>query len=185
MEIIRGLPLPLAVGSLFVLVLFRAGGTYALGRAARSGGSRTRAQRLIDSPGFVRAQDLIARWGAPIVVISFLTVGFQTLANLAAGVSRMPLRRYLPALAVGGAIWAVLYGTVGLVTFAALGQLYRISPVGAVLGAVLLLGALIAYAMWQRRRTLTGPRAEASEGNGQVESERVVPETEPVVPERR
>lgn len=156
MDYFRGLPFPLAVGALFVIVLLRAGGTYALGRAARSGAGRTRVQHLIDSPRFLRAQDLVARWGAPIVVLSFLTVGFQTLANLAAGVGRMPLRRYLPALALGGLLWAVLYATVGLITFAALAQLYAISPVGALLGAVVLVAGLSAYVIRQVR----GKRAE-------------------------
>ena len=152
MDFFRGLPFPLAVGALFVIVELRAGATYALGRAARSGASRTRVQRLIDSPRFVRAQDLVARWGAPIVVLSFLTVGFQTLANLAAGVGRMPLRRYLPALAIGGVIWALLYASVGLITVAALVHLYEISPVGAVAGGLVLVGGLAGYIVWQVRR---------------------------------
>lgn len=152
MDFFRGLPFPLAVGILFVIVLLRAGATYALGRAARSGASRTRVQHLIASPRFARAQELVERWGAPVVVVSFLTVGFQTVANLAAGVGRMPLRRYLPALAIGGLLWAVVYATVGLVTLSALVQLYQISPVGAVLGGLALLAALAVYITWQLRR---------------------------------
>lgn len=152
MEFFRGLPFPLAVSALFVIVLLRAGGTYALGRAARSGAGRTRVQELIASPRFVRAQELLERWGAPIVVLSFLTVGFQTVANLAAGIGRMPLRRYLPALVLGGLIWAFLYATVGLITFAALAHLYEISPLGAVLGGVGLVAGLTAYVIWQVRR---------------------------------
>ncbi|BAK38099.1 hypothetical protein MLP_50850 [Microlunatus phosphovorus NM-1] len=152
MEHFRGLPFPLAVATLFVIVLLRAGGTYALGRAARSGASRTRVQRLAESPRFERAQELLARWGAPVVVLSFLTVGFQTLVNLAAGIGRMPLRRYLPALVIGGAIWAVLYATVGLVTFAALARLYQLSPVGAVVGGLALISGLVGYIVWQVRR---------------------------------
>lgn len=152
MDFFRGLPFPLAVGTLLVIVLLRAGATYALGRAARSGASRTRIQRLIDSPRFARAQELVERWGAPIVVLSFLTVGFQTLVNLAAGVGRMPLRRYLPALLIGGLLWAVLYATVGLATLSALVRLYEISPVGAVLGGLALVAGLAAYIVWQVRR---------------------------------
>ena len=49
---------------------------------------------------------MVARWGAPVVTLSFLTVGIQTLVNLAAGVMRMPLRRYIPALTVGAILWA-------------------------------------------------------------------------------
>jgi membrane protein DedA with SNARE-associated domain len=153
-DFFRGLPFPLAVGALFMIVLVRAGGTYALGRAARSGASRTRrVQRLVSSPRFIRAQQLVERWGAPIVVLSFLTVGFQTVANLAAGVGRMPLRRYLPALVIGGLIWAVLYATVGLITVAGLIHLYEVSPVGAVLGSLALMAGLAGYIAWQVRRT--------------------------------
>lgn len=152
MDYFRGLPFPLAVSMLFVIVLLRAGGTYALGRVARSGASRTRVQRLAESPRFERAQELLARWGAPVVVLSFLTVGFQTLVNLAAGIGRMPLRRYLPALVIGGALWAVLYATVGFVTFAALARLYQLSPVGAVAGGLVLVGGLAGYIVWQVRR---------------------------------
>ena len=146
------MPFPLAVTALFVIVLLRAGGTYALGRVARSGASRTRVQRLAESPRFKRAQELLVRWGAPVVVLSFLTVGFQTLVNLAAGVGRMPLRRYLPALVIGGALWAFLYATVGFVTFAALARLYQLSPVGAVVGGLVLVGGLAGYIVWQVRR---------------------------------
>ncbi|HYI56967.1 MAG TPA: VTT domain-containing protein [Microlunatus sp.] len=154
MDFFRGLPFPLAVGALFVIVLVRAGGTYALGRGVRAGASRTsRVQRLVSSPRFVRAQELVESWGAPIVVLSFLTVGFQTVANLAAGVGRMPLRRYLPALVIGSLIWAFLYATVGLITVAALIHLYAISPVGTVLGGLALVAGLAGYIVWQVRRT--------------------------------
>lgn len=167
-DFFRGLPFPLAVGALFVIVLLRAGGTYALGRAARSGASRTRVQRLIASPRFVRAQQLIERWGAPIIVLSFLTVGFQTVANLAAGIAKMPLRRYLPALVVGGVIWALLYATVGLITVAALAHLYELSPLAAVLGGLLLVAGLAGYVVWQVHRS-------RSDGSGDAGSRSTAP----------
>jgi membrane protein DedA with SNARE-associated domain len=162
-DFFRGLPFPLAVGALFVVVLLRAGGTYALGRAARSGAGRSaRVQPLVDSPRFLRAQDLVERWGAPVVVLSFLTVGFQTLANLAAGVGKMPLRRYLPALVIGGLIWAVLYATVGLITLAALAHLYELSPVGATLGTLVLVAGLTGYIVWQVRRNRPSSAPEST-----------------------
>ena len=168
MEHFRGLPFPLAFTALFVIVLLRAGGTYALGRVARSGASRTRVQRLAESPRFERAQELLARWGAPVVVLSFLTVGFQTLVNLAAGIGRMPLRRYLPALVIGGVIWALLYATVGLVTFAALASLYQLSPAGAVLGGLALVAGLVGYIVWQVRRS-HGPGSSVQQSTADVD----------------
>jgi membrane protein DedA with SNARE-associated domain len=77
--------------------------------------------------------------------LSFLTVGLQTLINLAAGLTKMPLRRYAPALVLGSVIWAFLYASVGFASFAAWQRLYAVSPVGAVIGLVAVLGALAAY----------------------------------------
>ena len=160
-----GWPYPVAFATLFVVVLLRAGGTYALGRGAYAGAGRTRLRRLTRRPGFRRAEQLVARWGAPVVTASFLTVGVQTLVNLAAGLARMPLRRYLPALAVGGAIWAFIYATVWSAGLAAWRQLYALSPVGATVVLVALALALVGYVTWQTRR-----RAEDHDGAPQPES---------------
>ncbi len=127
-----GWPYPATVVGLFVVVLVRANATYWLGRAARGGAARTRVRRRLDSPGFARAEAVIERWGAPVIALSFLTVGFQTLVNLAAGAARMPLRRYLPAMVVGGVAWAFLYATAGFVGFEAWSRLWERSAVGAV-----------------------------------------------------
>ena len=159
MDFWRGWPYPVAVAVLFVIVLLRAGGTYALGRAAGAGAQRTRLARLMARRGFARVQEIVARWGAPVVACAFLTVGVQTLVNLAAGLTRMPLRRYVPALVIGSIIWSLLYATVGFVTFAAWRRLYAISPVAAVTGLIVLLLALTAYVVWQLRH-----RSEDSEG---------------------
>ncbi len=125
MDFWRGWPYPVAVATLFAVALLRAGATYALGRAAQTGARRTRIARLMARPGFARVQDLVARWGAPLVTASFLTVGIQTLVNLVAGMTQMPLRRYLPALALGSLLWGFLYATVGFATFSAWRELYR------------------------------------------------------------
>jgi membrane protein DedA with SNARE-associated domain len=96
-------------------------------------------------------QQTVARWGAPLVTLSFLTVGIQTLVNLAAGVMRMPLRRYLPALTVGAILWAFLYATVGFATFAAWRRVYELSPAVGIASIVVLLAGLAAYIVWQVR----------------------------------
>jgi membrane protein DedA with SNARE-associated domain len=104
-------------------------------------------------PGFARVQELVARWGAPLVSVSFLTVGLQTLVNLAAGVTRMPLRRYLPALAIGSLLWGFLYATVGLATFSAWRTLYQLSPsLTVAITIVLLVGLALYIAVEVRQR---------------------------------
>ena len=94
---------------------------------------------------------MVARWGAPVVILSFLTVGIQTLVNLAAGVMRMPLRRYIPALTIGAILWAFLYATVGFATFAGWRKVYQLSPTVAIVTLVVLLAGLTGYIVWQVR----------------------------------
>lgn len=135
-------PYPLAVATLFVIVFLRANATYWIGRAAQAGARKTRFYRLLQTSAYRRAERMVARWGAPVVTVSFLTVGIQTMINAAAGVSRMPLRRYLPAMVVGGVFWAFLYATVGFITLEAWLIFYRASPVVAISVAILVVAAI-------------------------------------------
>lgn len=96
---------------LFVVVLLRAGATYAIGRGVR--GLADRRGRLTDRPAVRRVERVVETYGPLAVVLCFLTVGVQTAVNAAAGSLRMPLRRYIPALVAGGAVWATIYVTVG------------------------------------------------------------------------
>lgn len=147
-----GLPLPLAVGLFYIVVLLRGGATYALGRGARSGAGRTRVKARLETPRFRRAERIVERFGAPVVAASFLTVGFQTLANLAAGALRMPLPAYLPALAVGGFAWALIWGVVGVATYEAVATLAARSPLEAALFVTVLVGVLVAIEVLNVRR---------------------------------
>lgn len=135
-------PFPLIVSALFCIVLLRTNATYWVGRLVAGGAHRTRAARLMDSPGYQRAVERVNRWGAPAVSVSFLTIGVQTLVNLAAGATRMPLVRYIPATIVGSVAWAFLYGSVGFVGLEALGLLWEHSPVLAIAAGVLAAGGL-------------------------------------------
>jgi membrane protein DedA with SNARE-associated domain len=162
----KGWPYPVAVAALFVVVMLRAGATYAIGRAAQEGVRRSRLARVMSKPRFARMQQAVARWGAPVVIVSFLTVGIQTLVNLAAGVMRMPLRRYIPALIVGSILWAFLYATVGFASFAGWRRVYETSPTVAVVTLVVLLTGLAGYIVWQvRHRDDEDEREPASFGS--------------------
>ena len=87
-----------------------------------------------------------------MVALSFLTIGFQTLANLAAGATGMKLRHYLPAVTVGGTAWALLYATLGTVGVDLIGRLWGYSPVLAVVVLALAVAAIAGYVIVQARR---------------------------------
>ena len=151
MEWVQGLPLLWAIAFLYLVIWCRAGATYLVGRGARRAAERGRLSTMLRSPGVERATALVNRWGAWVVALSFLTVGFQTAANAAAGLTGMPARRYLPALAVGGLAWAVIYATVGLVAVVGWFELFLVSPAGAV-AVLALLVVLVAVVLRPRRQ---------------------------------
>ena len=98
----------------FCGAMIRANSTYWIGRGLAAGMMHTRFQRLLNGPIYHRAQALLARWGVLAVPLSFLTVGVQSAVNASAGIARMPLRRYIPAVIVGCLLWALIYATVGM-----------------------------------------------------------------------
>lgn len=123
--------LPIAVTwlILFGIILARAGGTFLLGRLARRGIRKIeRVDTIMSGPKYRKAESLIERYGAPVIAVSFLMIGVQTVLNLAAGTSGMSYRRYIPALVVGGSLWALIYSTVGLIGFKALATAYTVEP---------------------------------------------------------
>lgn len=148
---------PVAALFLFLTVVAfgRAGATYALARGARSVGGRHTS--LLERPVVLRAERALARYGPPAVTLCFLTVGVQTAVNAAAGSVRMPLRRYLPALALGALVWAAVYVSVGL---AVLDAFWSGTPWRAALTA-LAVAALVALGLRTRRRLDAPPQAAA------------------------
>lgn len=142
MDSIVSLPFVWAFLILFVIVMLRSNGTYWAGRGLAAGGRKTKLQKHLDSPSAQRAEKIIARWGAPAVSVSFLTIGIQTAINMSAGLGRMPLRRYIPATVVGSIAWACIYATIGLAAFDAAIAAAAGSPL-AIVGLVLAVGAVI------------------------------------------
>lgn len=151
MESIRELPLGLAYLTLFVIVMLRANATYWVGRLVVGGGRRSaRMQRLLDSRAMALAERFIRRWGLLAVPLSFLTIGVQTTVNLTAGILRMPLVRYLPAVTVGCLMWALIYSTIGFAAVYAVLLGLAGSPWALVaLGAA---GAVVGCVVWFHRR---------------------------------
>ena len=103
----------LVFGVLWLGAFARGNATYWVGRGVRAGGGRSRFSEQLDRPVVRRAEGWVRRFGAPAVALGFLTVGVQTAINASAGMLRMPQRRFLPAVAVGALLWALVYTTVG------------------------------------------------------------------------
>ncbi|MGW7518618.1 DedA family protein [Streptomyces sp. NPDC054796] len=153
----------LAAAGLYVIVLLRAGGTFAVGWLAGAGARRGRFSERVSSPKFQRAERAIQRWGAPVVAVSFLTVGFQTAANFLAGSMRMPLSRYLPALFVGGAAWALVYATAGIGILETLARLFAERTALGVAGVAVVLVAVCGAVLYRRRKAAPVSREAAPE----------------------
>lgn len=140
-EFVAGWPFWAAFAFLFAGAFIRGGATYWVGSLVRRRGERSRFADSLQGPVARSAQRWVARFGAPVVSLGFLTVGFQTAINASAGFLSMPMRRFLPALVVGAALWSTLYTTVGLaVVDAALG---RVPWWWAVVALVVIVGVVV------------------------------------------
>jgi membrane protein DedA with SNARE-associated domain len=152
MEEIRSWPWAWAWLALFVIVLLRAGATYALGRLVAAGVLRRREP----GPRVRAAAARVDRWGPPVVTASFLTVGAQTVVNAGAGLARMSVPRYLVGLVPGAAVWATIWSTIGAGAFlvALRGGSDRDEAVALGLGALVLVAVVAAVAARRRRGRL-------------------------------
>ena len=107
---------------MWVVGIVRTSIVYALGALAAEGGARLdRIRKAMDSPLYRKARRLINRWGVVAVPLCFLTVGLQTAVIITTGFTKMPLRRWVPAMLLGTFIWACIYTTIGFAILAALG----------------------------------------------------------------
>ncbi|MGQ3383661.1 DedA family protein [Glutamicibacter sp. TV12E] len=115
--LINDAPFGMTFIAFFLGAFTRGNATYWVGRGIAKGVERTRFHRHLHGPVYRRAQKFIGRWGILAVPLSFLTIGIQSAVNASAGISRMPLRRYLPAVALGALLWSLIYTTVGMAVF--------------------------------------------------------------------
>lgn len=116
------LPIEVALAFMWVVGIVRTSIVYALGALAAEGGARLdRIRKAMDSPLYRKARRLINRWGVIAVPLCFLTVVLQTAVIITTGFTKMPLRRWVPAMLVGTFMWACIYTTIGFAILAALG----------------------------------------------------------------
>lgn len=148
---LEGTPFLVTVGVLFLIVLLRAQGTYWLGRLAAAGALRSRWADRITGPRTTATIERLHRWGWPLITVSFLTVGMQTLVNAAAGLTRMAWPRYTAAMVPGCVAWALVYATVGFAAVEAALALAARSP-WALVGVLVLAVGLVCVLLYRRHR---------------------------------
>lgn len=143
------LPIEVALAFMWVVGIVRTSIVYALGTLAAEGGARLdRIRKAMDSPLYRKARRLINRWGVIAVPLCFLTVGLQTAVIITTGFTKMPLRRWVPAMLVGTFIWACIYTTIGFAILAALG----LEPWMFPLALAIVITAMVIVAQLRERR---------------------------------
>jgi len=147
------LPIEVALAFMWVVGIVRTSIVYALGALAAEGGARLdRIRKAMDSPLYRKARRLINRWGVIAVPLCFLTVGLQTAVIITTGFTKMPLRRWVPAMLVGTFMWACIYTTIGFAILAALG----LEPWMFPLALALVITALVIVTQLRERRINRG-----------------------------
>lgn len=121
-EWLDSLPIGAAVAFMWAIGIIRTTAVFVLGYLASTGGSRLRRIReAMNTPLYQKAATFVNRWGVLAVPLCFLTVGFQTAVIMTTGFTKMPLRRWIPAMLAGTFIWAIIYTTIGFAVLAAFG----------------------------------------------------------------
>ena len=98
---------------------------------------RARIAARFSGPTWDKAQAFLDRWGFVGIPVSFLTVGFQTMVNAAAGFTRMRWDLYTLAMIPGCLAWAAIYASLGV----GLVEAWKTSPwlfIGILVGLVAL-----------------------------------------------
>ncbi len=143
------LPIEVALAFMWVVGIVRTSIVYALGALAAEGGARLdRIRKAMDSPLYRKARRLINRWGVIAVPLCFLTVGLQTAVIITTGFTKMPLRRWVPAMLVGTFMWACIYTTIGFAILAALG----LEPWMFPLALAIVIAVMVIVAQLRERR---------------------------------
>lgn len=117
----------------------------------------------LDGDSVARGRHALERWGLPLIPLSYLTVGFQTLVHAAAGVLRINWLRFTLVQIPGSLAWAAIYATIGFAAWEAAIGAAAGSPAGwAVIGIIVVAAAtLVVRSIGRRRKAGAAAEAEA------------------------
>jgi membrane protein DedA with SNARE-associated domain len=128
-------------------------------RLARRYGAKVPALRL-DERKLKAARYLFDRHGRKVVFFGRFVSVLRTYAAFLAGTSKMRWRRFLPANAAGGVLWAGIYT---LASYLAGDVLQRVSGlISLILGAVAVLAIVVVILVIRRQTSRIAVRAEAA-----------------------
>lgn len=164
-EWINSLPIEVALLFMWIVGIVRTCLVYWAAALAAKGSARLhRIREAMEHPLYRKARAFINRWGVIAVPLCFLTVGFQTAVIITTGFTRMPLRRWIPAMLIGTLMWAAIYTTIGFAILAALGLEPWMFPVAL---AFVVTGAVIISVVREKRIDRKGIAEDLNEAEAQ------------------
>ncbi|WP_040158985.1 DedA family protein [Nigerium massiliense] len=156
---LESLPFAVALVVLYLGATVRGQLIYWLGRWAARGAIGTgdvgpRRQKLrawLSGAEVERGRRAVEKWGLPIIPLSYLTVGFQSLVHAAAGVLRVSWPAFTLVQIPGALAWGLIYSTIGFAAWEAALAAAAGSPAGLAVIALLVV-AIVALIVRRRRR---------------------------------
>jgi membrane protein DedA with SNARE-associated domain/rhodanese-related sulfurtransferase len=153
-----GYSLPALLGTAVAASLIADLAWYAAGR--RIGGSvlRTLCRISLSPDSCVRqTESIFTRWGAPSLMVAKFVPGFASVATAMAGVVRIPLWRFVPADAIGAALWSGVAIALGYVFRDAIDQVVSVLETMGRAGLGIIVALFVLHVLrkwWERRRFL-------------------------------
>jgi len=151
-----GYSLPALLGTAVAASLIADLSWYSLGRRVGGPVLRTLCRISLSPDSCVRQTEAIfTRWGAQSLMVAKFIPGFASVATAMAGVLRVPLWRFVPADAIGAALWSGVAIALGYIFRNAIDDVLTVLQELGKIGLVLIVLAFIAYVFWkwlQRKR---------------------------------
>jgi len=151
-----GYSLPALLGTAVAASLIADLSWYSLGRRVGGPVLRTLCRISLSPDSCVRQTEAIfTRWGAQSLMVAKFIPGFASVATAMAGVLRVPLWRFVPADAIGAALWSGVAIALGYIFRNAIDDVLTVLQELGKIGLVLIVLAFITYVFWkwlQRKR---------------------------------
>ena len=151
-----GYSLPALLGTAVAASLIADLAWYSLGRRVGGPVLRTLCRISLSPDSCVRqTESIFTRWGAQSLMVAKFIPGFASVATAMAGVLRVPLWRFIPADAIGAALWSGVAIALGYIFRNAIDDVLDVLQEMGKIGLALIVLAFVAYVFWkwlQRKR---------------------------------